>query len=178
MALLNTKLVDLLTEQTQSLKEQYVQSCIEWATARYENLVIRSKWKEVDWCEYYGLEPRLVNAGTEREFKSFPEGFYNTRLSRRYDKDWTECRKVAKTDKTEYIKQTERNAIDHYTFSIEKLAYRISQKGLDESNIELHTSHVGVNIETTITDGNKTVRAWTIIASGQVQQPHYRYLIK
>jgi len=35
-----------------------------------------------------------------------------------------------------------------------------------------------VNIETTLTDGEKMVRAYTIIAEGQVQRPHYRYLIK
>ena len=62
--------------------------------------------------------------------------------------------------------------------SIEKLAKRIEKKGLNQENIRTITSHVGVNIETTLTDGNKTVRAFTIIAQGTIQKPHYRYLIK
>lgn len=176
--LVTPKLVQLLTKETQSLKVQYVQKCIEWATVKYETLIKRSKWRDLQWCEYYGLEPRLANPGTSMEFKTFPNGFYNTRTSRTYERERNECKNVAKMDKADYLKQTEKNAIRHYTDSIEKLAYRISQKGLDESNIKLHTTHIGVNIETTITDGHKTVRAWTIIASGVIQQPHYRYLIK
>jgi hypothetical protein len=37
---------------------------------------------------------------------------------------------------------------------------------------------VGVNFETTLSDGEKIVRAFTIVASGEIQKPHYRYLIK
>ena len=62
--------------------------------------------------------------------------------------------------------------------SIEKLAYRIEKKELDQSKLKTKTSHIGVNIETVLTDGEKTVRAWTIIASGMIQRPHYRYLVK
>jgi hypothetical protein len=35
-----------------------------------------------------------------------------------------------------------------------------------------------VNIDMTLTDGEKTVKAFTIIAEGQIQRPHYRYLVK
>jgi hypothetical protein len=37
---------------------------------------------------------------------------------------------------------------------------------------------VGVNINITLTDGDKTVRAYTIVAEGEIQKPHYRYLVK
>jgi hypothetical protein len=72
----------------------------------------------------------------------------------------------------------EKIAIEHYEFSIEKLAERIIKKGLNQDNLKIVTSHIGVNIETTINDGNKTVRAFTIIAEGEIQKPHYRYLVK
>jgi len=58
------------------------------------------------------------------------------------------------------------------------LAARIEKKGLNVEKIKTVTSHIGVNLETTLTDGTKTVRAWTIVASGEIQRPHYRYLIK
>ena len=66
----------------------------------------------------------------------------------------------------------------HYTNSIAKLALRIEKKGLNQEKIEMTTGYVDVNITTTITDGEKVVRAWTIIAGGEVQKPHYRYLVK
>ena len=69
------------------------------------------------------------------------------------------------------------NAISHYEDSIAKLAARIEAKGLNVSNLKVKTSHIGVNIETVLTDGSKTVKAFTIIAEGQVQRPHYRYLV-
>ena len=68
--------------------------------------------------------------------------------------------------------------MNHYNDSILKLALRIEKKELNQDKLELTTSHVDVNISTTITDGDKTVKAWTIIASGPVQRPHYRYLVK
>ena len=69
-------------------------------------------------------------------------------------------------------------AEQHYENSIQKLAARIEKKGLNTENLSVLTSHVGVNINTTLTDGIKTVRAFTIIAEGPIQRPHYRYLIK
>jgi hypothetical protein len=52
------------------------------------------------------------------------------------------------------------------------------KKGLNEENLKVVTSHIGININTTISDGDKTVKAWTIIAEGEIQKPHYRYLVK
>jgi len=78
----------------------------------------------------------------------------------------------------EFIDNMVKNAEVHYNQSIQKLAIRIEKKGLNIDKLEVKTAHVGVNIETTLTDGEKTVRAFTIVASGIVQRPHYRYLIK
>jgi len=77
-----------------------------------------------------------------------------------------------------HIKLLVKAAEKHYDESINKLAYRIEQKGLNIDKIYVQTSHIGVNINTILTDGEKTVKAFTIIASGDIQRPHYRYLIK
>ena len=69
-------------------------------------------------------------------------------------------------------------AEQHYQASILKLADRIQKKGLVVDEIKVQTAHVGLNINTTLTDGQKTVRAFTIIAEGEIQRPHYRYLVK
>jgi hypothetical protein len=78
----------------------------------------------------------------------------------------------------QYIGKEVKYAEMHYTNSIVKLADRISKKGLNMEVIEIKDASVGVNINTTITDGVKTVRAYTIVAEGEIQRPHYRYLIK
>ena len=78
----------------------------------------------------------------------------------------------------EFISRTIKQAEEHYHNSIEKLAARIEKKGLNIDNLQLSTSYLDPNISTKITDGKKTVNAWTIIASGPIQRPHYRYLIK
>ena len=81
-------------------------------------------------------------------------------------------------DVNEHIERMVKAAEKHYTISIAKLALRIEKKGLNQEKIEMTTGYVDVNITTTITDGEKVVKAWTIIAGGEVQKPHYRYLVK
>jgi hypothetical protein len=81
----------------------------------------------------------------------------------------------------DFIKFTEKalkDAQSHYHQMIEKLIFRINDKGLDVDKITIQSVHLGVNIDTVITDGVKTVTTSTIVASGPVQRPHYRYLIK
>lgn len=173
-----TELVNILKTETEGLKNQYVQKCKEWASSQFQNIADRKSWREIDWCKFFNLEPRLVNKGTPSEFYTFPQGFFNTKTSVKYDRLRTEAYKVAKMGKEDYILKAEESAINHYENSILKLANRIEKKGLNQSNLKAVTSHIGVNIETTLTDGKKTVKAWTIIASGEVQKPHYRYLIK
>jgi hypothetical protein len=51
-------------------------------------------------------------------------------------------------------------------------------KGIDINNMKVVSGYVGVNVEMTISDGDKYVKAWTIVAEGTVQRPHYRYLVK
>lgn len=78
-----------------------------------------------------------------------------------------------------YVDREIERASRHCDFAAEKLADRIIKKGMVISNITLSSSKIdSLNIETVITDGNLTVKAWTIIAEGLIQCPHYRYLVK
>ena len=81
-------------------------------------------------------------------------------------------------DVNDHVERMVKAAEKHYTNSIAKLALRIEKKGLNQDKIEMTTGYVDVNITTTITDGEKVVKAWTIIAGGEIQKPHYRYLVK
>jgi hypothetical protein len=81
-------------------------------------------------------------------------------------------------DEIQFVSRAKKEAQQRVESLILKLVYRVTEKGLNESKIEVLTARVGVNIETTITDGEKTIRAFTIIAEGPIVRPHYRYLIK
>ena len=70
------------------------------------------------------------------------------------------------------------NAQRHYEDSVLKLALRITAKAFDINKMKVTTGRVGMNIETTITDGTETIEAWTIIAEGEINRPHYRYLVR
>jgi hypothetical protein len=68
----------------------------------------------------------------------------------------------------------------HYQSSLSKLALRITQKGMDMTNFKLVSGYVGMNLEMMMSDGVKSVKAWTIWAAedSELVSPHYRYLVK
>lgn len=149
-------LVEKLTIETQELKKTYIEMTIEWAKNDFEQTKewIRKAYKkqreELDSSEYWAIERKLMR---------LPSYFFNG-------------------DVNEHVEKMVKAAQKHYTNSIAKLALRIEKKGLDQTKIEMTTGYVDVNITTTITDGEKVVKAWTIIAGGEIQKPHYRYLVK
>lgn len=168
----------ILIEQTKELKLEYVSSTVTWAEKEFNKIIEMSKWSEKKWCEYFGIESEVQNKGSKLEFVGFPRGFYSTKNSKTLIQFRDKARKYQRVGIDSFKDQWEKLAVDHYNNSIDKLVHRISQKGLNESSLVVETARVKQNIETTITDGSKTVRAYTIMAWGEIQRPHYRYLIK
>ena len=145
-------LIETLKKETKSLKIQYVEMTKEWAVREFE--ILRQ------WVNDYH-KGKFGFGEASKKYGRLPYYIVNSN---------------GKVE--QHVEKMEKKAVEHYEVSIEKLAKRIEKKGLNQENIRTITSHVGVNIETTLTDGNKTVRAFTIIAHGTIQKPHYRYLIK
>jgi len=81
--------------------------------------------------------------------------------------------------KESWLYKAKEAATRHYFNSITKLVDRLTQKGIG-INFDIRASRLGVNFDMLITDNDsgKTVKAWTIVASGPIQKPHYRYLVK
>jgi hypothetical protein len=171
-------LINTLRTETETLKNQYFEMTKKWATNYFNSIMRKKEWKEITWCEHFGLEPRIANPGTNMEFYTFPNGFYNTKLARQYDKIRNEIRSLSNMGLEAFIAKEMKKAELHYESSLLKLAYKIELKKIDIHNMSVVTGHVGVNIDMTLTDGEKTVKAFTIIAEGQIQRPHYRYLVK
>ena len=147
-----SNLIEILKAETSSLKVQYIEMTQEWAKAEIQRLIELSD------------SPANHNTMKQAEWNQRALG---SNLKHRPE-----------LHTQPFLDRIEKAAIAHYNNSIEKLAFRIEAKGLNIENIKTVTAHVGVNIETTLTDGIKTVRAFTIIAGGPIQRPHYRYLIK
>lgn len=171
-------LIALLKDQTTELKSMYIAKIREFAENEWNLQKARSSWKDLDWCKYMNIEPFMHNAGRYGEFLSFPKGFYNTTRARELSKLKNKISLVLRRNLADYINQQEQFAVDHYNDAIAKLAYRIEKKGLDTNNLILKSTRLDYNFETLITDGTKIVRAFTILAWGPIQCPHFRYLVK
>lgn len=168
----NTSLVTLLKRETETLRVQYIEMVKSWAKADYARIEKIAKSAFPKWDDY-------VKKIERREGQRFADQDYEGQKSYRKACDRRDaCIKIVATGFEAYEAREVRDAEDHYQSAIIKLALRIEKKELVKSKITLSTSHIGVNIETVITDGTLTVRAWTIIASGPIQRPHFRYLVK
>lgn len=153
-------LIETLKNQTESLKVQFIELTRDFAINEFN--------------EFHNLTYQQVN---ERW------GYYDSKYNR-YCQSKKSYQMMRTIDAMNYygleihIKVAIQEAIDHYNDSIVKLAVRIVKKGLDIKLLQCTTSHIGRNIETILTDGSKIVKAQTILAEGEINKPHYRYLVK
>lgn len=167
-------LIEILTEQTQSLKKQYLEFTKNWAKKHFDF----SK-KQLE--KYYKLNSEQCNIFNNRH--SNPKIWKEYQLSENFQEEkklsefFGEYKRIVDLGKKKYIKVELLKAESHYESSIIKLAERIQKKNLNESKLKVTTSHIGVNIETILTDENQTIKAFTIVAQGRIQKPHYRYLV-
>ena len=171
-------LINLLTTETNDLRIQYFSKTKEWAIKNHTTAKIMVRWNDEEWCNYLGITPESKNNYKNEPVLGFPKGFYNTSRSKDYRNKYNSVQNICGYELHEYITKELKYAQLHYEQSIAKLASRIIKKGLNIENIKVKNNSLGVNINTEITDGVLTVKAWTIIAEGEIQRPHYRYLIK
>lgn len=176
---ISIKLIDKLTEHNQDLRVEYVEQTKKWADTFHALAVERSMWTTKQWCEYLNLTPRIIEKRGKTQYL-FPKNFFNTADSKEHYKLTNEYSRVSRMEKDEYIDKAIDKAEKHFENSILRLAQRIIKKGININSeaLEIVSKRMGVNLDTIITDGQKTVKAQTIVASGQVQRPHYRYLVK
>jgi hypothetical protein len=158
-------LIELLKKETEALKVAYVEKSNEWAKKEFEYFTSLTEQEVKEQRGYY-------------EAKSNWPGWRHSKASNAF---WGKVSNVKYNGLEAYLEKKHKEAAEHYEDSIVKLARRIVDKGLDTENLTLSTESnmQKGNISTTIKDGKGTVvRAFTILAWGEVNAPHYRYLIK
>jgi hypothetical protein len=170
---------DILRNLTSNLKDAYLTKTAEWAT-NYHDFCTKKYYQDDEaWCNDLGITPILTRRHSTTERLSFPDEYYN---SKRYRNEYITLRQkyrlIALTDREKYISKEIKYAERHYESSLDKLTKRILEKDLDITKIKISDESIGININLTISDGIKTIKAWTIVAEGEIQRPHFRYLIK
>lgn len=154
------KLVEILKKETESLKNQFLESTINWSVTEFSKT---KKWMndyrdgKIEYTNDYW--EKIIRNNDRKRFFSLPRYFFDDNPEK-------------------FIEKNVENAKLHYENSIVKLAIRIEKFGMDSNKLQVTTSQIGVNINAVLTDGNKTITAYTIVASGEVQRPHYRFLVK
>lgn len=156
-------LIKLLTEQTNSLRIQYLEFTKEWAK---NNHIYLQTITEQSVINEYGYTSHFSKTKGEK---------YHTHasLSR-----WNKIYKEKTLPLEIYVDVQLKNAQSHYEVSIEKLADKIIVKSLNINDMKIEYSHIGRNVDILFVDGNKQVKAQTILAQGEINRPHYRYLVK
>lgn len=170
-------LVDVLRKETETLRVQYIELTKKYAKESFDSMVERSKWPVTKWYDRYGIKYAMKETSKGLVPELHGQEYNRKDLYRMRDQMNLEDKIVNNIGFEKYEAKEVKYAEEHYEGSIQKLASRIKEKNLNEEKLRTVTSHVGVNIETTLTDGEKTVKAFTIIASGPIQRPHYRYLV-
>ena len=150
----STALEQKLTKETENFKNDYLIKTKAWAESQLvRNIERQNKFYNSCKADYSNV----------REYYKEQKFVYNSPTY--YFRE-------------EFVPRSVKKAREHYEESIKKLVARIMTKQLNIESIKTSTAYLDPNLSITITDGEKTVRAFTIIASGPVQRPHYRYLVK
>lgn len=158
-------LVSDLRAATQELKADYIAKVIESAKEMHQDAVANL--------------PK-AQAKSDELFAAWRKD-YNNYVLRRDSNEATKVtarlREIARESVENYIASEVKYGEAHYEASLLKLADRLVSKGISE-NFTIKSGYVGVNFEVVITHELGQVKAWTIIACGEIVRPHYRYLVK
>ena len=158
-------LVSDLKIATQELKADYIQKVIDSANEMHNSAV-----------------EKLPNAQqvSSEAFKTWRADWKNNILRKEAneaEKIVSRLNSIASVPLEKYIATEVKYGELHYENSLLKLADRLISKGISE-NFTIKSGYVGVNFEVVITHELGQVKAWTIIACGEIVRPHYRYLVK
>lgn len=156
------KIEKIVRVETKQTLEQYIKFSEKYAADQFDRWIKVSKEDLV--AKHF--IPDVTTRNQRREIEKAFKSENDTRL------------KFTKGGKEACIERARLNAISSYDAATKKLSVRISQKGLNVPNLKVKSAQMNGNLESIFTDGEKTLRSFTILAWGEVNAPHYRYLIK
>lgn len=190
---------NVVSELTANFKKEYLQIVENWLQIEFERKIqIISDFKS-------NVQPFLDKFGRLKS-ENLPEGvlYYNAmELSKKFQaityeihtcarlmaqtpenfdnrayKSFSQIEEKIESNKAFWIASEMKKTSKSFDNSLMKIAGAISNldMNLDTMNVKSVLMNMGVDI--TLTDGNKQVHAFTIIACGEIVRPHFRFLIK
>lgn len=156
-----------VSEQLSQFKETFIDASKKYAAGQFEMI-------------YNTTEQDVINQRGYRDFSfknKYPEGVMrHTKASYAY---WGKIAAIKYNGLEKYLAKEEAKAEIHFEQSVIKALTKAKSKGLNlnEATVERFGFDYG-NVSFTLTDGNKSVYVYTIIAWGDIQKPHYRFLFK
>ena len=176
-------LVDVLKKETVGLKAAYIDKTVEYAGKRYDWAIKEFNLTEEERIKKYGMVEIPINKQNSYwAVEADGSRVYKTKTHKISDaasKNKNEARDILGRTLKMHIEKAVAKAESHYESSIERLASRLNKKGINDKTVmELESSAIGANFTTLIHHEGTTTKAWTIIAEGQIQCPHFRYLVK
>lgn len=169
----SNNIIEILTTETFALKQDLLVKTHTYAFHEFPKII--------------NMIPE-VNAKLDRIVEEFNEAvlaksnavYYLKKEYTKFANRLEKMKKIQKNGMTAFVEECMKDAEAHYSDSLLKLAERINQKGMDMTNFQLTSGYVGINLEMTMTDGVKSLKAWTIWAAQDsvCMKPHYRYLVK
>lgn len=167
---------EILIEQTKDLKTTYLEWTEKWAGEQVvRNIERRYAFNELNRSE------KAWSMQRRRKYEK--EGLWTKETAREYDRFYQEQKFFYESpayffNHDEFLVKALQQAEDHYFSGIAKISQRLVYKNMTPKETKILYGRVKVNIELTFVNDKSMVKAWTIIASGPIQRPHYRYLVK
>lgn len=167
-----------LTEQTTELKNQFIEDTKLFAYREFNRMKKVLGMTEEQRLDYFGIPweyKKYHYSGDDLHIsiKNYNKSYYSFRD--KIDK----YHKIINSAYKAFEDKEVHKAVLHYLCSVDKLVYRLEQKGLiNGSPFNVTTAKIGINLEITITHDNQITKAKTIYAAGEINCPHYRYLVK
>jgi hypothetical protein len=179
--IVDVKLKKHIIDSTQLLLEQYLEKTAKYCQDKWRWVEERRDWSNEKWVELFPQKlsnPYKVWKDIDGQRQQV---LIETSLSKLGLKIKSEVNMILSIGYEKFLENEIKYANEHYNSSINKLVDRLQNKGISVcyNNFKIEYSSLGVNFEMTIKHEDGTItRAYTIIAEGPIQRPHYRFLVK
>jgi len=167
-------LKEKLEQSTQELLSEYLLKTTIYCENKFKEVEEKASWSYEKWMELYS-----VPLGYMRFDRATGTKVPAMTLSKSGDSKRNEISSLHRMGYEKFLERELKLANLHYQQSLDKLVYRLEQKGIVGNEFEVAHQRLGVNFEVIINLSNgNVVKAWTIIAEGPIIRPHYRFLVK
>jgi hypothetical protein len=169
---------ELLSELTAQFKKTYLNHVEMWLQSEFEAQIefmidfTTRKWSINERsAEYFQMQKKAWNMDTAI---STCAGMIQTSKRQDLPLNFEKFNGLKSIWFAKQLKKSDKS----FDASLMKIAFNIQKVEMNIEKAEVVNAFMNNGIDLTLTDGDKKVHAFTIIAFGEIQRPHFRFLIK